>query len=77
MAEVSFTPDDIVGALHRQSVQLATYLNQPLGEINPAVALDHLVRMHGWLSKLNDIFMQSRQHAGNGGSDERATATKQ
>lgn len=77
MSDVNFTPDDLVGAIHRQTVQLAAYLNQPLSEINPAVALDHIIRMHSWLTKLNDIYLQATQQRGQAGGDDRATTTKQ
>lgn len=75
MADVSFTPDDMVGALHRQTIQLASYLNQPIGEINPAIALDHVVKMHAWLSKLNELYLRASQQAQQ--EDGRASATKQ
>lgn len=76
MADVGYTPDDMVGAIHRQTVQLAAYLNQPLSEINPAVALDHVVKMHAWLTKLNDLYLQ-QSGPGRGQDDGRASATKQ
>ncbi len=73
---VSYTPDDMIGAVHRQTVQLAQYLQMPINEINPGVALDHVVRMHAWLSRLNEIYIQMGQQSGRGDGDG-AGATKQ
>ncbi len=69
---VSYTPDDMIGALHRQTVQLAQYLQLPISEINPGIALGHVERMHAWLSRLNEIYIQMGQQQGHG-TEERAT----
>lgn len=76
MADVSYTPDDMIGAVHRQTVQLAQYLQQPINEINPGIALEHVVRMHSWLSRLNEIYIQMGQRSQDG-DDARGSATKQ
>lgn len=73
---MKYTPDDMIGALHRQTVQLAQYLSQPISEINPGIALEHVVRMHAWLSELNDLYLRSTQANGQG-DDTRSSATKQ
>lgn len=73
MSDSTFTlsPDDLVGAVQRQTGYLASYLQQPISEINPGLALEHLDRMRAFMAKLNEFYLAAQRAGANGRDAEK------
>jgi len=52
------TPADVIGMIQRGLMELHTYLNQPVLEINAAVALAQLERMIAQTTQFHAVMVQ-------------------
>lgn len=60
---VQVTPADVIGMIQRGLMELHTYLNQPVLEINAAVAIAQLERMLEQTTRFHGVMVQVLKRA--------------
>lgn len=64
--QMTILPNDVVGIIQRQLAELGSYLNQPIGAIDPAVCVAYVDRMQQFAYQLRAMQQAMAKSAADG-----------